>query len=216
MARRMAGFGLFILILVAAAGCTGGKAAPQSSPGVVGSGAPVIVPGRPGEPARTATPGEKVNTGVQVANAVDVRFMQRMIPHHQQALEMTALVKDRTSNADVRRLAGRIDAAQGPEIDVMRAWLRTRDLPTAQGHSGHGGAEGMPGMATAEQLGRLRAAGGPEFDRQFLQLMIAHHQGALSMAGEVLRSGREVMAQQMARDVNAIQSAEIRRMKAML
>lgn len=213
MMRRLTGIGLIFGIL-AVAGCTGGTAAPVSSPGVVGSGAPVIVPGRPGEPARTAAPGDKVNTGVAAANAADIRFVQMMIPHHQQALEMTALVKDHTSNKALRGLAERISAAQTGEIAFMRTWLRTRSLPVDPGHTGHGAA--MPGMATEGQLKNLRDADGAAFDRQFLQLMIAHHQGALTMAAEVLKSGAEATAYRMALDVNASQSAEIRRMQGML
>jgi uncharacterized protein (DUF305 family) len=214
MMRRLTGTGL-LLVTLAAAGCSGDTAAPKTSPGVVGSGAPVIVPGRPGEAARTAAPGEKVNTGVVAANAADVRFVQRMIPHHQQALEMAALVMERTSDQDLRGLADRIDAAQGPEISVMRSWLRTRGLPVAPGGHGAIGHEQMPGMATAEQLDRLKAASGAAFDRLFLQLMIAHHQGALTMATEVLRSGVEATVYRLALDVNATQSAEITRMREM-
>ncbi|MGH3387401.1 MAG: DUF305 domain-containing protein [Actinomadura sp.] len=202
--------------ILAVAGCTGGgTAAPTATPGVVGSGAPVIVPGRPGEPARTAAPGEKVNTGVAAANAADIRFVQMMIPHHQQALEMTALVKDRTTNKALRGLAERISAAQTGEIAFMRTWLRTRSLPVDRGHTGHGAAQ-MPGMATDGQLEKLRDADGAAFDRQFLQLMIVHHQGALTMAAEVLKSGAEATAYRMALDVNASQGVEIRRMQGML
>jgi uncharacterized protein (DUF305 family) len=214
MMRQLTGTGL-LLVTLAAGGCSGGTAAPKTSPGAVGSGAPVIVPGRPGEQARTATPGEKVNTGVVAANAADIRFVQRMIPHHQQALEMAALVNDRSSNKDVRGLADRINAAQGPEISVMQSWLRTRQLPVPGRGHGDVGHDQMPGMATAEQLDRLKAASGAAFDRLFLQLMIAHHQGALTMAAEVLRSGVEATVYRLALDVNATQSAEIRRMREM-
>jgi uncharacterized protein (DUF305 family) len=217
MKGNMAGIGLLIVTL-AVAGCSGEGSAPKATPGVVGSGAPVIVPGGPGEPARTATPGQTLKAGGEPANATDVRFMQMMIPHHQQALEMTALVKDRTQNEKLRSLAGRIEVAQGAEISAMQSWLRTQGKSTAGGHdhSGHGAAMAMPGMATPKQMAELKAASGAEFDRIFLQLMITHHQGAITMAREVLKSGSDVVVDRMALDVNMSQSAEIRRMQMML
>jgi uncharacterized protein (DUF305 family) len=217
MKRQMAGIGLVIFTL-AVAGCSGGEAAPKPTTGVVGSGAPVIMPGRPGEPARTATPGQTLSVG-QPANEADVRFMQKMIPHHQQALEMTALVKDRASSEQLRSLAERIDAAQGPEISAMQSWLRDKGRSTAgsgHGHAGHGAAEQMPGMATPEQMAKLKAASGKDFERLFLELMIAHHRGALAMASEALKSGADVIARRTAMDVSMSQSAEIRRMQDML
>jgi uncharacterized protein (DUF305 family) len=221
MKRYSAGVGL-VLIALTAAGCGGGDTKAGRTPAVVGSGAPVIVPGRPGEQARTATPGQTVDTGAGAFNEADVRFMQMMVPHHQQALEMTALVKDRARNTKLRSFAERIDAAQGPEISAMQSWLRAKGKATTgagQGHAGHmgrGAAVRMPGMATPEQMAKLQASSGQGFDRLFLQLMIAHHQGALTMAGEVLRTGIDVIAQRTALDVNATQSAEIRIMRDML
>jgi uncharacterized protein (DUF305 family) len=218
MVRKLAGIGL-LAVIVALSGCGGGEQQPKATPGVVGSGAPVIVPGRPGEPARTATPGQTVDAGVRAANAADVRFMQMMVPHHEQALEMTALAKDRASDDKVRTLAGRIDAAQGPEISAMQSWLRSHGQSTTGGghdHGGHGAVMRMPGMATPEQMARLKAASGKEFDRLFLELMIAHHRGAVSMADEVLQKGADVIVNRMALDVNAGQNAEIQRMRALL
>jgi uncharacterized protein (DUF305 family) len=214
----MAGIGL-LAVALAVAGCSGGSAAPKTTPGVVGSGAPVIVPGRPGEPARTATPGETLKAGGDPANEADVRFMQMMIPHHQQALEMTALVKDRTQNQKLHTLAGRIEVAQNAEISAMQSWLRTQGKSTAGGghdHSGHSAAMAMPGMATPKQMAELTAASGGAFDRLFLQLMITHHQGAITMAREVMKTGSDVTVDRLALDVNMSQGAEIRRMQMML
>ncbi|MBC6462483.1 DUF305 domain-containing protein [Actinomadura sp. HBU206391] len=218
MGVKLAGIGL-VIAAFAVAGCSGGdEKTPRSSPGVVGSGAPVIVPGRPGEPNRTAKPGETVDSGVRAANDADVRFMQRMIPHHEQALEMTALVKDRAQNTKLRALADRIGAAQGPEISAMQSWLRSQGKSTAGGGHGHGahGAGAMPGMATPEQMNKLKAVSGKEFDKLFLELMIAHHKGAITMANEVLGAGADVTVNRMAIDVNTGQASEIRRMQDLL
>lgn len=172
------------------------------------SAAPVIVPGRPGEPARTASPGERPPE--IKPNDADVEFVQSMIPHHQQALEMSALVGERTANRLVRGMAGRIEASQAPEIKALQAWL------TANGfeEEGHGAHMSMPGMATDQQLTQLRAARGAAFDRLFLQLMITHHQGGGTMAVELLSTGRDVLVHQMASEILATQNAEISRMQA--
>ena len=218
MRGNVAGIGLLILLL-AATGCSSGEAAPKPSGGAVGSSAPVIIPGRPGEPARTATPGQTVKAAGEEPNVADVRFIQMMIPHHEQALEMSALVKDRSEDQQIRALAERIEAGQGAEITAMQSWLRTNGKSlTGSGHdhAGHGSMMKMPGMATPEQMADLKAASGKEFDRLFLQLMINHHRGAMTMADEVLKSGRDVTVDRMALDVNMSQGAEIRRMQNML
>nr|BFF00745.1 hypothetical protein GCM10020241_24200 [Streptoalloteichus tenebrarius] len=136
-----------------------------------------------------------------------------MITHHRQALDMAALAPQRAGDEQVRGLAARISDAQGPEIAAMRAWLERTGQ--AEQHGGHDHAS-MPGMATPEQLAALRAASGGEFDRQFLRLMIAHHEGAVTMATDVLTRGVDVFVQEMAQDVIATQTAEITRMRALL
>jgi uncharacterized protein (DUF305 family) len=183
-----------------------------------GDGPPVLAPGRPGEPARTVAPGETVT--VAPPNAADVRYLQNMIIHHQQAIEMAKLVPDRAASADVKRIADRIAGTQGPEIDAMNAWLRAHGQPAVEpgehaAHAEHDPAT-MPGMATADQLQALAAARGPAFDTLFLQLMITHHQGALTMAGEIQTKGADVRVQEIADDVIASQTAEINRMRALL
>ncbi|MEV0199208.1 DUF305 domain-containing protein [Nonomuraea sp. NPDC050691] len=179
----------------------------------MGTGAPVIVPGEPGAPARTATPGERVGQAGREPGAADVRFAEGMIPHHRQALEMTALVAERTRNTTVRGFAGQIAAAQQPEINVMTGWLANlgRSVPAGHGH----GPAGY-GMASLEEMNALRAARDTAFDRLFLRLMIRHHEGALRMAGEQLAGGRQVTMRRMARDVYAGQSVEIARMRKAL
>ncbi|MEV0148956.1 MULTISPECIES: DUF305 domain-containing protein [unclassified Nonomuraea] len=182
-------------------------------PAAVGTGAPVIVPGEPGAPDRTAMPGERVGQADREPGAADVRFAEGMIPHHRQALEMTSLVADRTRNPVVRSFAAQIAAAQRPEISVMTAWLTNlgRSVPAGHRH----GPEGY-GMATLEEMNALRAARDAAFDRLFLRLMIRHHEGALRMAGEQLSGGRDVGMRRMARDVYAGQSIEIARMRKTL
>ncbi|RJL34017.1 DUF305 domain-containing protein [Bailinhaonella thermotolerans] len=197
--------------LASAAACS---AAPPQGGVVPSSGPPVVAPAGPGEAARTAAPGERVPLGGPAANAADVLFAERMIPHHAQALRMTALAASRGASRTVKALAARIEAAQGPEIVVMRSWLADQGRRPPDGH-GHG-AEPMPGMATPGQLDALAGASGEEFDRSFLRLMIAHHEGALTMAREVLRDGRDRRIRALARDVLSGQTAEISRMRALL
>ncbi|WP_043641213.1 DUF305 domain-containing protein [Nonomuraea candida] len=196
------------------ASCSQQPKAP-AGPSPVGTEAPVIVPGGPGTPARTATPGERVGPTPSPTVAADVRFAERMIPHHRQALEMTSLVEARTTNESIRAVARQIAAAQGPEIRAMTSWLAElgRTVP-----AGHGHEQGMAGygMATQEELNALRAARGGPFDRLFLQLMTRHHEGAVKMAGEQLAGGRDQRMRLLAKDVYAGQSLEIDRMRKLL
>jgi uncharacterized protein (DUF305 family) len=158
-------------------------------------------------------------TGARHIDA-DVRFMQRMIGHHAQAVEMTALVATRTSSAEMQKLAQRIDLSQADEIKMMQAWLTRRGQKLPDPHAHHAaGAELMPGMLTAEEMTRLSSARGPEFDRLFLELMIKHHEGALTMVGELLEvpgAGQEPEIFAFVSDVQADQRMEIDRMHAML
>jgi uncharacterized protein (DUF305 family) len=144
-----------------------------------------------------------------------VLFADAMIPHHRQALEMAGLAASRTSSRAVTAVAGRITAGQGPEIAAMSSWLRSlgREAPAA-GHEGHGG--NAYGMATLDQMNRLRAARGAGFDELFLQLMIAHHEGAVKMSGEELRRGTDRSMRKMAQDAISGQRTEIARMRALL
>ncbi|MFB9968253.1 DUF305 domain-containing protein [Sinosporangium siamense] len=171
--------------------------------------APVVHPGAPGGDSRTAPPGATASPTVAGPSAADVRFAEAMIPHHRQALEMAGLVRDRTTTPAITALAGRISAAQGPEITVMSDWLTRlgRAVP------GHGHAGDMPGMATLEQMNRLRGLRGAEFDRYFLQLMITHHKGALTMAADELAKGTDRGMLLIAKDVHTGQSIEIARMQ---
>jgi uncharacterized protein (DUF305 family) len=160
--------------------------------------------------------------------AADVRFMQDMITHHAQALEMAALVEGRTGMPLMERLAERIRQSQVAEIARMARWLEARGqtVPALPGgghepHAAHGaGAHAaMPGMASPEQLEALAAASGTAFDRRFLELMIRHHEGALTMVAELFATdsgGLEPELFQLASEVDAGQRAEIARMRQIL
>ncbi|HEU0012302.1 MAG TPA: DUF305 domain-containing protein [Longimicrobium sp.] len=149
----------------------------------------------------------------------DIRFMQRMIAHHGQALEMTALVEERTGRRDLYLLAGRMDVSQKDEIAWMQRWLRERGAAVPDPHAHHGEHEGMPGMLTEAEMAAMRAASGQEFDRRFLEGMIRHHQGALAMVSELFATpgaAQRPEVFQFANDVDADQRAEIARMQALL
>ncbi|WP_405828636.1 DUF305 domain-containing protein [Streptomyces sp. NBC_00105] len=200
-------------LLLTLAGCQGGDEGADRA----GEGQPVVVaPGRPGEKARTLTPEQAAKAKPDDSpNAADHAYVQRMIEHHRQALAMSALAPERAAADGVKRLADRISAAQQPEIGAMEKWLTLHPAPPeASGGHDHDHAA-MPGMATEQQLEELAGARGADFDRLFLKLMTAHHEGALKMAGEALAAGNNVAVEEMATEVVATQSAEIHRMRAM-
>lgn len=151
-------------------------------------------------------------------NDADVTFAQMMIVHHQQAVEMAALADSRAGDAEVKTLAGKIKAAQGPEIATMTGWLGTWGKPTAApGGGAHGsGHESMPGMMSDADMTRLKAAAGVAFDRQFCTMMIAHHQGAVTMATEQIAKGSSAEAKALAQKIVADQQAEIATMTTIL
>jgi uncharacterized protein (DUF305 family) len=151
----------------------------------------------------------------------DVRFMSNMIGHHAQAIEMSRLAPERAGGNAVRILAERIISAQEDEIASMQQWLRDRGEPVPEVHAGHhaGHRALMPGMLTPEQMARLAAARGAEFDRLFLTYMIQHHQGAVRMVTELFGSygaGQDETVFKFASDVNVDQTTEIARMQKML
>ncbi|WP_436500286.1 DUF305 domain-containing protein [Actinokineospora sp. HUAS TT18] len=177
---------------------------------------PVLQPGKPGESNKTLSPDEAVSAIPEYKpNDADITYVRDMIVHHQQAIEMTALVPERGKDEQVKGLASRISDAQQPEIEAMNRWLSTNFQPPVEPGHGHAPAD-MPGMATPEQLAALKQASGAEFDRLFLQLMIKHHEGAIAMANKVRQGGQDVKVQEMADHVVAEQSDEIRRMQGML
>jgi uncharacterized protein (DUF305 family) len=201
-----------MIVVLAAAGCSSPPAEPATPV------APVVLPGKPGETGEVVRPDQvDPNRTRETPNSADVDYMTMMIPHHQQAILMTDLVAAKTSDEQVRAIAGRIAVTQDAEIQLISDWLTKygKPVPGSAEHSGHGEHASMPGMATPEQLNALRAANGSEFDKLFLSLMITHHQGALTMAEGQLSGGVETKAQEFAQDVITGQSAEIERMRAL-
>lgn len=163
----------------------------------------------------TASAGAEMD---QAHNDADTEFAQLMIVHHGGAIEMADLAVEKAESQQVRNLAGRISAAQGPEIDQMTSWLEGWGESTLMaGHEGmdHGGME-MDGMSQEEAMSHLQGLTGAEFDRRFLELMIAHHQGAVEMAETQVEDGQNPQALQLAQAIVDDQRAEIAEMEQML
>lgn len=225
------------LVLVAVCGCSGGQdPSPDEGP-TTNSSTPshrILQPGSPGED-NTEVTGD-VSVATPTASAADITFMQEMIHHHAQAIEMVDLTQGRLADAEVAAIASRIRDAQRPEITAMATWLagQGQAVPAVAGEVGvdlealgaevlddHGGHHGtddpgghdMPGMATPEQMAALGAATGPEADALFLELMIAHHAGALVMLDEHGPSASDLLAMEMGDEMAAEQRAEIGRME---
>ncbi len=205
----------------------------------------IVQPGAPGLPVRVITPAEAGRIANTRYTAADIAFMQMMVVHHNQALEMAVLVPSRTRNPELRTVAGRITASQKDEMQFMRDWLRARGaaltMPAGMDHSAMGhaspgnatadhlamghanaapaivneGALTMKGMATPAQMAALAATKGPAFDRMFLDMMIAHHRGAVDMVETLLKqpgAAADPVLFQFATDVSNEQTAEINRM----
>jgi uncharacterized protein (DUF305 family) len=202
-------------------------AAQQSEP----AGPVVVQPGAPGKPTRVLPPTTK-GTLPPVSQA-DVQFMQGMIMHHSQAVEMTALIESHTQNKDVRLLGARISRSQSDEIRFMKRWLLARGQPISEEMPGmdmshgdmshmdmsHGSMALMPGMLTPAQMEALRLAKGAEFDHLFLTGMIQHHGGALTMVKDLYDTagaGQDAELFDFTTEVDSGQRAEIRIMQSML
>ena len=210
------------------AGLIGLGAAPQTPP--------IFNPGAPGAPSRVISATEAVELGRTSFTGDDVAFMQHMIVHHGQAVEMVELLRTRGVHPTVRRLGQRIALSQEAEIALMRGWLTDRgqplDMPGMGGghagmdHSAHAGHDMPPsdtpvmaGMLSPAQMQALAAASGPAFDRLFLEGMIRHHQGALDMVDALLANpdaAEDTMLSDFTTSVVADQSAEILRMQSLL
>lgn len=200
------------------------SASPDSVPQAVPApppGQPTLVqPGRPGEDSKTVAPETSIRNAALPHTAGDTKFMQGMIGHHAQALEMTALLYTNSESDDMKLLAKRIEVSQIDEINMMKEWLTARRETLPDEHAHHAGDHAlMPGMLTQAEMQALRAAKGKDFDRLFLVGMIKHHQGALTMVKELFatpRAGQDAEIFAFASDVDADQSMEIDRMAAML
>jgi uncharacterized protein (DUF305 family) len=196
---------------------------------------PVVVqPGAPGQPTRTLPPSTRAT--LPPTSPADVKFMQGMIMHHAQAVEMTALIQSHTENKDLRSLGARISHSQSDEIKFMKRWLMARGEPVSTSmhempgmdmstHSSmdmsgnNSGAMLMPGMLTTKQMDDLKKARGEDFDQLFLKGMIQHHAGALVMVKDLFDAagtGQDAELFNFATDVDSGQRAEIRIMETML
>ena len=207
-------YSIVVVFLIAVAGTT------SCHTTGVETGPPIVQPGAPGEPSRMITATRAVDLSRVQHTAADVRFMQGMIGHHAQALEMTALVPARSSREAMQMLALRIKLSQEDEIKMIEDWLEVRgdEVPGVHAHHGSDGTL-MPGMLTAKEMNDLREATGVVFDRLFLEYMIKHHEGALIMVDELLSTagaGQATVIAAFASDVVADQRAEMDRMTAML
>ena len=191
--------------------------------GVTGCAPAAVEP--PSPMVEPAAPAATVRTGERPGHTeADIRFMHHMLAHHAQALAMTALVPTRTRRQDIRLLAERIEVSQRDEIAQMQRWLRDRgaEVPSVDpAHAHHAAAShaGMAGMLTPQEMARLAAATGSDFDRLFLEFMIRHHEGALTMVSELFAApgaGQDTDIFRFASDVQADQGMEIARMRRLL
>lgn len=184
--------------------------------------APIVLPGAPGAASRVIDEDEATRLSDTRFSPADVKFMQDMIVHHQQAVDLAALVEGRSNNSDIVAIAGRIDASQADEIAFMREWLAERGQPAAmQHHAGmdHAAHHLMMGMATPAQMAELGTLESTAFDRLFLQLMVRHHGGAIDMV-ETLHdqpgTAYDPVMFEFTNDLVKEQQAEIDRMNAIL
>lgn len=167
-------------------------------------------------------------------NTQDVTYLAEMVAHHQQAIDMAQMVPSHTTNTRVRALAAQIEAAQGPEIAKMNAWLGewNEGTSTESGSMSPGGGHDMsgmehggptssgkpmgPGMMSAAEMADLESKNGASFDQMWLTMMIAHHEGAVTMSQQELASGENAQVKELAQDIINAQAKEIAEMKAML
>ena len=158
--------------------------------------------------------GDQTTAEVADHNDADVEFAQLMIPHHEQAVEMAQLATTRAENTDVKDLAGRIEAAQSPEIDAMTGWLTEwgEDAEPTGGGMGHDST----GVMSDAEMAELEAASGTEFDRMFLEMMVEHHTGAIEMAEAEIADGQFPDALAMAEAIKSTQQSEIAEMEGLL
>ena len=174
-----------------------------------------------------STSNSSGDTSTAQFNDADVEFAQGMIPHHQQAVEMSRMAESHADSPEVRKLASDIEAAQGPEIDTMTQWLQDwgKDVPSSSGSDmgdmdmgdgTHMDTADMPGMMSDEDMHQLDKAHGADWDRMFLTMMIRHHEGAIEMARTEQADGQNPDAVALATKIQDAQTAEIATMKDML
>ena len=202
------------ILLTVAAGASCRSAAPADAK------PQITQPGAPGQPSKVIGAAQASDLSQVQYTGADIKFMQGMIGHHAQAVEMVALVPSRAASDDLRKLALRIDVSQKDEMNMMREWLQARgqQIPDPRAHHMMGDTL-MPGMLTPEEMARLAEAKGVAFDRLFLEGMIKHHTGAITMVHELFATdgaGQTPDIFSYASDVDADQRMEIDRMGSML
>lgn len=168
----------------------------------------------------SSSPVGNATAAAQQASTADISFAQLMIPHHQQAVEMADLALTQSTSPQVRQLAEQIKSAQDPEIQTMQSWLAAWGAPeqmegTDHGSMDHGGVT-MNGMMSAEDMDDLAASTGAEFDRLWLEMMIAHHRGAVTMAEDVMSNSQTPDVTALAEDIIDAQNAEITAMQGLI
>ena len=213
---------LVLTLLATVAGCRAAAPAESTAAPRPATAAPrTVQPGAPGQATRDLPSPQPGAMTPAPHSAADVLFMQGMIPHHAQALEMAAQVAGRTERPEIHLLARRIALSQRDEIDMMQRWLATRNEPAGDEHAhhAHGDHAYMPGMLTSADMERLAAARHAAFDRLFIEYMIRHHEGALIMVTDLFKApegGQEPELYQFAAHVEADQQMEIARMRRLL
>src|SRR5580704_14009901 len=206
----------------------GAAAAFAQQPAKPENGVPLIQPGAPGKPDKILTEATTAGTGPQGPTEADVKFMQGMIMHHNQAVEMVALMRGRTKNPKLLSLGQRISISQTDEMKFMKRWLTYRDKPImdmgdmagmSQADMSHMSMALMPGMLTPKQMEALRKASGAKFDQLFLTGMIQHHGGALTMVKDLFDTPGAAQDMQLfdfTADIGVTQQGEIDAMRNML
>ncbi|MFG1812529.1 DUF305 domain-containing protein [Kribbella sp. NPDC049174] len=199
--KRAASTAVILVATMTLAGC-GDDSSSGSMPGMEHGT-------KPAAPSSAATASGEFNDA-------DVTFASHMIPHHQQALQMASMAGYMATTSEVKQLAAAINAAQEPEIKVMSGWLTKwgKPIPSAQ-HGGHG-ADEMPGIMTEDEMSELGKQKGSMFDRMWIEMMIKHHQGAVSMAKTEQTTGKDPAAIALAKKVETDQTREIAAMKRLL
>jgi uncharacterized protein (DUF305 family) len=201
-----------VLLLGAVAAC-------KTAGGGSSTGTRILQPGAPGQDTKTINTAQATDLSKVGATAADIKFMQGMIGHHAQAVEMVELLNQNSSNPDMKRLGLRIKMSQDDEMNMMRKWLADHGAAIPGPHAHHEPGGFMPGMLTTEEMAQLAAAKGAAFDRLFLRGMIKHHGGAIQMVQELFATpgaGQEGGIFAFASDVDADQRMEIERMGMML
>jgi uncharacterized protein (DUF305 family) len=212
--------------------CLSAAALAQETKPQANNSAPIVQPGAPGKRSKTLSPAAASGTPKRGPTDADVAFMQGMIHHHAQAVEMVDLLRTRGQSRDLQSFGERISISQTDEIKFMKQWLEERGKPATMQHNMAGMDHSkmdhsnmtmamplMPGMLTPQQMAELAKAKGAEFDHLFLTGMIQHHNGALIMVDDLFNTpgaGQDSVLYDFANDIDNTQRAEIEIMRGML